>query len=886
MCRFPSLRRRPARTFRIECLESRKLLAADFVLDALEYATAPAITAVAPQLQEVHDQTGVSKVRDRYGLTGAGQTVVVIDSGIAYDHMALGAGLGSGHRVVGGWDFTEENDADPYDDGPGGFHGTHVAGIIGSSDDVHTGVAPGVDLIALRVFNDQGEGYFDWVEAALQWVHDNRDEFANPITTVNLSLGAEWNSNAIPSWATLEDEFAQLQQDNIFVTVAAGNSFEEHAEIGLSYPAASPYVVPVSSVGDDGELSDFSQRHPRVIAAPGEQIVSTAPDYLFDFNGVADDFAAASGTSMAAPYLAGASVLVREAMNLAGIESITPVAIYSTLRDSSETLFDPATDTEYARLNVSAAIDSILDVDDVSEVYMESENLGMVDSLELTHEAGLDAWYQFSTKNDGLLTIQSDAVADIQLYSESGLRLAAGLREGDRTRIDWDAASGDNYSVRVSAAESAPTQLSFVNLVRDEGGRVTIQGSDGADEVLVSLGLETIWAVVNGTRYRASAGTREVRVEGAGGADSLRLNSTADHDHLTLRQDGAELFGRYRVIAEDVEQIRVNGGGGNDVATFLDSGGNDSFYARPTYSWMRFEEGLAYAAEFTTVVAHASDGVDRAVLFDSAGDDVLTIDQAGATMVWLRGTVTVNRFEQVLGVAKSGGVDTAEIGDTPGDDTFYGKPTHSWIRGEAYLAYAAGFQSVTATASAGWDRAELSDSPGDDVYRAEPTSSELRGDDFQNRANNFDVVVAYSSAGGVDQATLIGSDQNDQLYLHRSAARLVTGTVINYAARFESLNVASSAGRDRVFLNYDETAEEFDLPAQGLSTYQGRGVVLSSTPAVANVSTATRFTAESEDHPDRTDVSSGSEARSATGLVGAVATIDILFSTLASQGQA
>ena len=51
--------------------------------------------------------------------------ITLIDTGIAYDHLALGGGFGTSFRVVGGWDFAE-NDADPYDDAPAGFHGTHV----------------------------------------------------------------------------------------------------------------------------------------------------------------------------------------------------------------------------------------------------------------------------------------------------------------------------------------------------------------------------------------------------------------------------------------------------------------------------------------------------------------------------------------------------------------------------------------------------------------------------------------------------------------------------------------------------------------------------------------------------------------------------------------
>src|SRR5262249_3270568 len=158
-----------------------------------------------------------------YGFNGAGQTVAVIDSGIAWDHPNLGNGFGAGARVVGGWDFTEENDANPYDDGPAGSHGTHVAGVVGATPNAQGdgGGGRGVDLVALRVFNDQGAGYFSWVEKALQWVHTNRNSFANPITAVNLSLGTAWNAATAPNWATLEDEFAQLKADGIFISVSA-----------------------------------------------------------------------------------------------------------------------------------------------------------------------------------------------------------------------------------------------------------------------------------------------------------------------------------------------------------------------------------------------------------------------------------------------------------------------------------------------------------------------------------------------------------------------------------------------------------------------------------------------------------------------------------------
>ena len=274
------------RGWRYETFEERLALSVQPVADFWYDTTAESIiepsSSVAQPLAgaEGHGWNDLAAARDLYGLRGSRQTVVVIDSGIAYDHVALGGGLGSSYKVVGGWDFAE-NDANPYDDAPAGFHGTHVAGIVGSQDSRYAGVAPNVDLVALRVFDDQGNGYFNWVNQALSWVHQHRNDFEFAITTVNLSLGTEWNAHMLPQWATLESGLKQLADDGIFVSVAAGNSFQAYNAAGLSYPAVSPHVTPVASVDASGNLSRFSQRNDRVLAAPGERVMSTLPDAFY-----------------------------------------------------------------------------------------------------------------------------------------------------------------------------------------------------------------------------------------------------------------------------------------------------------------------------------------------------------------------------------------------------------------------------------------------------------------------------------------------------------------------------------------------------------------------------------------------------------------------------
>ncbi|MHB8901900.1 MAG: S8 family peptidase, partial [Thermoguttaceae bacterium] len=355
--RSPHRRSDGYRTARFESFEPRIVFSASpasqLAADQLVQASLSGIWSAGNT--KAFELTGLTEALRNYDFSGEGQTVVVIDSGVAYNHTALGGGLGQGSTVVGGWDFAE-NDADPNDDGPYGSHGTHVAGILASSDTNNPGIAPGADIVALRVFNDAGQTQLGWVEKALQWVHDHLNSFANPITTVNLSIGVFTNSASPATAAVLEDELAQLAADGVFITAAAGNGFTTFGQPGLSYPASSPYVTAVGSVDASGNLSYFTQREASMIAAPGRSVSSTVPDYVGNRNGVDDDFAQYSGTSMASPFVAGAAVLVREAFASAGQASVSAQTIYQTLYNSADQVYDSSTGASYRRLNVNAAI--------------------------------------------------------------------------------------------------------------------------------------------------------------------------------------------------------------------------------------------------------------------------------------------------------------------------------------------------------------------------------------------------------------------------------------------------------------------------------------------------------------------------------------------------
>jgi hypothetical protein len=205
-------------------------------------------------------------------------TVAVIDSGICAEHPDLAG------RIEAGWDFVQ-SDAVPQDDFG---HGCSVTGIIAANTDNSVGmagVAPNAQVMPLRVLNSSGSGSYSDVAAAIVVAADNGAQ------VINLSLGG-----SSPS-ATLETAVNYAIGKGVIVVAAAGNSGIE----GALYPAAYPDVVAVGSVDQDLQHSSFSNYGPQIdIWAPGRDILSTKWD---------GTYALVSGTSFAAPYVAGAEAV-------------------------------------------------------------------------------------------------------------------------------------------------------------------------------------------------------------------------------------------------------------------------------------------------------------------------------------------------------------------------------------------------------------------------------------------------------------------------------------------------------------------------------------------------------------------------------------------------
>ena len=262
-----------------------------------EYAPYPAYTPGAE-----NTDWGVSKINASYawakGFKGQGVKVAVIDSGIDYNHVDLV------DRYKGGYNFVAVND-NPMDDH---MHGTHCCGIVGASDNGlgYKGVAPEVDLYAVKVLNAKGSGSFGDIAAGIDWC------VINGMDIISMSLGGV----AACSGAT-EAACINAWNYGLVVVAAAGNEGENCPEEGcVIMPGNCTAVIAVGSIDKDEYRSLYSSYGPEVeLTAPGEGITSCwlvgHDPYGDGLNIVGDYWFSASGTSMACPHVAGACALIK-----------------------------------------------------------------------------------------------------------------------------------------------------------------------------------------------------------------------------------------------------------------------------------------------------------------------------------------------------------------------------------------------------------------------------------------------------------------------------------------------------------------------------------------------------------------------------------------------
>ena len=286
-------------------------------------------------LERSLEQIRVPEARNTYGVDGSGILVGIIDTGIDYLHPGLGGGIGPGFKVLGGYDFVND-DPDPMDDNG---HGTHVAGIIAANGNPLEGVAPGARLLALKSLDGSGSGLEGDIIAAIEMLVDpNQDgDPSDRPDIVNMSLGARFGSPD-DALSTAVDNAVRL---GITFCVAAGNSGgytpvqgkeDNYYYTGMESvesPGTARLAITVGAVDSIDALPRFSSKGPTHgtmeikpdVLAPGVDILSLAPG---------GGTALKTGTSMSTPMVAGVAALLKSMR-----KSMTPEEVKSAMVNSA-----------------------------------------------------------------------------------------------------------------------------------------------------------------------------------------------------------------------------------------------------------------------------------------------------------------------------------------------------------------------------------------------------------------------------------------------------------------------------------------------------------------------------------------------------------------------
>jgi serine protease AprX len=335
--------------------------------------------------------TGAEAVRaqtrpngQRYTLDGSGIGIAVLDSGMDREHKAVN----DGSRIKASIDFTGERRTDD----PFG-HGTHVTGLAAASDEpthnAYAGIATGADLINLRVLDSNGTGTVSGVLSALNWVLANRTRYN--IRVVNMSLGTP----AVTSYVNDPICIAvrQLVNAGVVVVAAAGNDGKDETGQAVYGRIHSPGIEPAAitvgcsnSMGTDSRADDvmatYSSRGPTRsywtdssgvnhydnlvkpdLVAPGNKVIQAEAreNYLItnypqlETHLYTDDHKRLmylSGTSMAAPTVAGAAALLLEANPTLTPNLVKAILMYTAQPLAGYNLLEQGT----GELNIEGAV--------------------------------------------------------------------------------------------------------------------------------------------------------------------------------------------------------------------------------------------------------------------------------------------------------------------------------------------------------------------------------------------------------------------------------------------------------------------------------------------------------------------------------------------------
>ena len=479
--------------------------------------------SVPPALADSVATIGADVVHDN-GTRGTGTTIAILDTGIDSDHDFFGingsrivvercfstAGTGQQSLCPNGQSTDLSADTSGsvcFDDGDSLCdHGTHVAGIAAGSastdpDAPGDGVAPGADIIAYQVFHrnnvDCGSNPVPCVRANNSDIIAALNSVASlnvlqpdlNIVSANMSLGGGGAFQSACDNLNVTSSFYKTAIDNLLTggvatVIAAGNSGFQSS---VSSPACISSAFTVGSTTNSDAVSGFSNRGTLLdVFAPG------GGDGILGLGGITSsvsggDYAALQGTSMAAPHVAGALAVLREADPN---RSITDLMNDLVENGESITYDSLGTNVTTPRINVLGSLsgDNNDTIGEATEILLGSTNsentLGEtydVDMFEFTVNGG-----QQSVSIEVVERDNSNLDPFLRLFDASGTELAADSNIGSASaELDVILPGSGTYFIGVSSENNQAynPNTGFGDAEGDGSGRFTLTISDNNDEM-------------------------------------------------------------------------------------------------------------------------------------------------------------------------------------------------------------------------------------------------------------------------------------------------------------------------------------------------------------------------------------------------------------------
>ena len=799
MSRNESARARRAagryRTLRIEGLESRRMLSVTQPVDLSGLESDYSYTSYAKSVvmnynSVVDDLIGLTEVQQEYGLSGAGQTVVIVDSGITADHAAFRSG-----QIVGGWDFAE-NDSNPSDDSSYGGHGTHLAGILAGSTTKYTGVAPGVDLVILRVFDDNGVGSFELIEQALQWIDANLNSFDNPITAVNLSVGSVSSNSNATDWKILDDELESLYNSGVFISVAAGNDYKDYPTAGVAYPACSQYTVSVGAVDGDGDIATYSQRDSNTIFAPGYGIYSSVPDILGNNNNRSDDFTRMTGTSMATPVITGVSCLLREAYANMGYTSVTQQDIYSVMTSTADKVYDAATRQTYSRINVAKAVEYIYSLD------------------AQTTASNTNTQTNTNTSTNTNTNTNTNKPTNTSTQTNTNTSTSTNTNKTSNTKTNTNTNTSTNTNTNTSTNTNVQQTSSRANLpdgVTVSGTKILFTGTSGADSLKVDASGSQWKFTFNGSTFTYSFGTiNSVQCNLGAGADTFEFIASSGTDSIRCYQEYTLINGSGYVVKAFGAQTTTIKADAADSVAFYDSTGADNLdlnLKAKTATWTTGVNTWTASGMKEVNVSQTAGGQNSAVIYDTDESDLFSVTESAFAYNGTAFRSYLVGLNNVVLKSVNGGKDSVRYTAGAAAATLNAQAGASTFKTNIATYSASGFYYTYAYAGTGYCTATLKDTQDaskPDYVIADVGQTKMYSSSYQTTVNGFQSVKAISSdtsSSGVDVAALYGTNSSETVTATSAGTTLTDGTRSVTISNFAMRRVGRLTDADRVAIH-------------------------------------------------------------------------------------